>query len=262
MLPKFRPAARLPAGVMHTLRQAPLRAATAARGAATFTTSAAGTSSTPAIPVDDAAPDYSAVGRPAVDEPWKWRDVSAPRTSRDQKRRSTVSEILRVDHAGETAAVAIYRGQAAALAVTGESTPETAQLLLDMEVGEQVHLVDIEAWIRARRARPSALLPVWAAAGWGMGFISGLLGEKAAMACTVAVEQTIGKHYDAQIETLQANGWDEPELTALLAKNRDEELEHLNTGLQHDAEGAPMYNALSAAIQSACKAGIEVSRRV
>lgn len=56
------------------------------------------------------------------------------------------------------------------------------------------------------------------------------------MACTVAVEEVIGEHYNDQIRSLLEGGYREEELLALLKKNRDEELEHLDTGLEQGAE--------------------------
>ena len=52
------------------------------------------------------------------------------------------------------------------------------------------------------RVRPSALLPFWNIAGFALGAGTALLGKEAAMACTVAVEDVIGDHYNSQIRQL------------------------------------------------------------
>lgn len=106
------------------------------------------------------------------------------------------------------------------------------------------------------------------------------------MACTVAVEEVIGEHYNDQIRSLLEGGYREEELLALLKKNRDEELEHLDTGLEQGAEQvnanrqstvhsmrvltrsfslspqAPFYDAMSNVIKVGCRAAIWVAKRV
>ncbi len=82
------------------------------------------------------------------------------------------------------------------------------------------------------------------------------------MACTVAVETAIGGHYNNQIREVLAKGYDEQELLDIIKQNRDEEMEHLDTGIEHNAEQAPFYQALSAVIQAGCKAAVWVSERV
>ena len=49
-----------------------------------------------------------------------------------------------------------------------------------------------------RRVRPTALMPLWHVAGYALGAVTALMGEKAAMACTVAVESVIDEHYAKQ----------------------------------------------------------------
>ena len=46
------------------------------------------------------------------------------------------------------------------------------------------------------------MLPIWNLAGYGLGVISAAMGKKAAMACTIAVEEVIGKHYEKQADQL------------------------------------------------------------
>ena len=74
-----------------------------------------------------------------------------------------------------------------------------------------------------------------------------LLGEKAAMACTVAVEETIDRHYADQLEQL---GDDEAELRETIFRFRTDEIEHRDIALERGAEGAPGYPVLSAAIKT------------
>lgn len=82
-----------------------------------------------------------------------------------------------------------------------------------MKQQEEQHLHDVSELMTERRARPTALLPLWSAAGYCLGVGTALLGREAAMACTVAVETAIGQHYDDQIRELLHRGYDEEELT-------------------------------------------------
>jgi ubiquinone biosynthesis monooxygenase Coq7 len=165
-----------------------------------------------------------------------------------------VERMIRVDHAGEYGATRIYQGQIAVLG-RGRHGP-TLQHMLEQE---QEHRRTFEALIRKRRVRPTVLLPLWHLAGFALGAGTALLGSRAAMACTVAVEEAIDEHYAAQAEAL---GDDEPELKATIEKFRQEELEHRDIGLANEAELAPAYRALSAVIKRGCKAAIWASERV
>jgi ubiquinone biosynthesis monooxygenase Coq7 len=172
----------------------------------------------------------------------------------DPTAREVVERTIRVDHAGEYGAKRIYEGQ---LAVLGRT--KYGPMIEHMKAQEQVHLDTFSRLIGERRVRPTALLPFWHVAGFALGAASALLGHRGAMACTVAVEEAIDEHYRAQEDTL---GDDEAELRADIARFRAEELEHRDTGLEHEAEQAPAYRLLSAAIKTGCKIAIKISERV
>lgn len=160
--------------------------------------------------------------------------------------------MIRVDHAGEYGAARIYAGQ---LAVLRRS--DKAALLRHMRDQEQVHLDTFNDSIATHRVRPTVLLPLWHLAGFALGAVTAALGEKAAMACTVAVEETIDAHYTAQIDGLP----DTP-LRQTLEKFRTEEREHRAIGLANGAEQAPGYWLLSGAIKAGCRIAISLSERI
>ena len=120
-------------------------------------------------------------------------------TSKIKTDRSILEEIIRVDHAGEYGATRIYDGQ---IAVFGKNSKigKTIQHMADQE---QEHIQKFEELIVKNRVRPTALIPVWNVAGYALGVSTALLGEKAAMACTVAVETVIGNHYGEQLSLLE-----------------------------------------------------------
>lgn len=133
-----------------------------------------------------------------------------------------------------------------------------------MKAGEEEHLSRLQGLMAERRVRPTALLPLAQAAGWLLGAASAALGPAGAMACTVAVETVIGAHYNDQIRALLSagHGAEEAELLAVFRKHRDEELQHLDTGIERGAEAAPGYAAITTAVKAGCLAAIEVVKRV
>lgn len=165
-----------------------------------------------------------------------------------------IDRMIRVDHAGEYGAKRIYQGQ---LAILGRGP--AGDTIRHMQAQEQVHLDTFAALIARRRVRPTALLPLWHIAGFALGAATALLGQRAAMACTVAVEEAIDEHYARQSAAL---GEDEAELRATIETFRAEELEHRDIGLAHGAEQAPAYRLLTGLIKAGCKVAIAASERV
>jgi ubiquinone biosynthesis monooxygenase Coq7 len=178
----------------------------------------------------------------------------ADRLPGDPPRDEIVARILRVDHAGEHGAVRIYEGQ---LAVLGD-TPAGA-VIRRMAEQEQRHLAAFNRLLPERKVRPTALSPLWHAAGFALGAATALLGERAAMACTVAVEEVIDEHYAAQAEQL---GTEEPALKELIDEFRRDEVAHRDEGLAHGAEQAPGYELLRAAIKGGSRLAIWLSTRL
>ena len=169
-----------------------------------------------------------------------------------------LGEMLRVDHAGEYGAVAIYRGQRAVFDRLPHKQ-EIAATIAEMEAGEDEHLKTFDRLLAERQVRPSLLSPLWNAAGFGLGAATALMGEKAAMACTSAVEEVIEKHYGEQAQALST---DEPELAATIAQFREDELGHKETAEEAGAREAPGYALLSAAIRAGCRVAIKVAEKV
>ncbi|MDD9993459.1 MAG: demethoxyubiquinone hydroxylase family protein [Rhodospirillales bacterium] len=172
----------------------------------------------------------------------------------DPTREDMIARMIRVDHAGEYGARRIYDGQ---LSVLGRSA--AAPAIREMAEAEQAHLDTFDALLVERRVRPTALFPIWHVAGYALGAASALLGERAAMACTVAVEEVIEEHYAGQAKKL---GEDEAELRQTLEEFGADEARHRETGLAHGAERAPGYEALSAAVKRGTRLAIWLSERI
>lgn len=192
---------------------------------------------------------------PASDPTERRTPLARPGRGASKRRRD---EILRVDHAGEYAAVQIYRAQRAVFA----GRPGKARIagdMAEMRAQEQVHLDRFNALLNAEKVRPTAMTPVWRLAALGLGAGTALLGEKAAHACTEAVESVIGEHYADQIAEVREQ---DPELAAELTRFRDEELAHHDHAVAHGSREAPGYALLSAVIRAGCRAAIKVSERL
>ena len=230
----------------------------------------------------------------------RWMSTSPypppPASAAPRVRDPIIDSLLRVDHAGEYGAQCIYNGQLAALALRSAlklSPPSTSasssssasssgsspspssdpvrviEEMRDQEVG---HLRALERLLPIHHSRPTLLLPLWHVAGYALGYGTALLGVKAAMACTVAVEEVITEHYNDQLRTLNspeflqspiptsATAEEVKELRAIIKKHRDEEEEHRDIGISHEAEDAPLYSLLTNVIKAGCHVAINVAK--
>jgi ubiquinone biosynthesis monooxygenase Coq7 len=166
-----------------------------------------------------------------------------------------IARMLRVDHAGEFGAVRIYDGQLAVLGPGGRATAEIRR----MAATEKRHLAVFEALLRERRVRPSLLQPLWSATGYALGAATALLGSRAAMACTVAVEEVIEDHYQAQAEYLAV---EDPSLEETVRAFRADEVAHRHAALAYGAAETPGYELLTGAIKAGSRLAIWLSTRL
>jgi 3-demethoxyubiquinol 3-hydroxylase len=170
-------------------------------------------------------------------------------------RRPDTAAMLRVDQAGEYGATRIYAGQ---LAVLGDRAP-AGRVIAGMAAQEEDHRRRFDTLIVERGVRPTALQPVWNAAGFALGAVTAAIGPEAAMACTAAIETEIDRHYGQQLDAL---GDSDPELSAMIAEFRADEVAHRDHALAAGAERAPAYPVLFHAIRLGCRAAIALSKRI
>lgn len=171
-----------------------------------------------------------------------------------------LQEMVRVDHAGEHGAVKIYDGQLAVFRHL-QGKQQTADLIAEMAEQEQEHLRHFDQLLVDQNIRPTALCALWDIAGFALGAGTALMGEKAAMACTAAVETEIDAHYQAQLEALEASG-EAPDLVETIKKFQADEVAHRDTALENGAEQAPAYPLMSAVIRMGCRAAIKISEKI
>ena len=168
-----------------------------------------------------------------------------------------IEAIIRVDHAGEYGAVRIYEGQLAVFDALNRAS-KAADAIRRMAQQEDRHLKTFDRLVNERKVRPTALEPVWRLAGFALGAATALMGEKAAMACTAAVEEVIDDHYASQLDRLHGDA----ELKKTVKDFRADEIAHRDEALAHGAEQAPGYRLLSEAIKSSCRVAIKLSERI
>lgn len=225
------------------------------------------------------APKESA-GKP--DKEFNHENVEYGALSRAQK--AFLDRVIRVDQAGELGANYIYMGQYNVLAY---KSPELKSVMRHMWDQEIHHHNTFNRLQTERRVRPSLLTPLWKLGAVTLGTATALLSKEAAMACTVAVETVIGGHYNQQLRVLMGQFnipiYDKetgkplsaeeinnsiqssPELEGLkkmISEFRDEELEHLDTAVEHDAEKAVPYILLTETIKLVCRGAIWTAERV
>ncbi|PSN73645.1 COQ7-domain-containing protein [Corynespora cassiicola Philippines] len=186
-----------------------------------------------------------------------------------QEQRDFLDSALRVNQAGELAAVLIYSAQTPPLV---RAHPHLRPLMKHMYDQEAGHFGFFNDLVAKHRVRPTAMYPVWYAAATALGWGTAVMGREAAMACTEAVETEIGGHYNEQVrvlldwaQKLEARGEMSDELGALiteLRRIRDEELEHLDHAVQNDAQEAHPYELLTNVIRGGCRTAIWISERV
>lgn len=172
-------------------------------------------------------------------------------------KKQAIDRMIRVDQAGEYGAQKIYEGQMRAL----RHLP-VYHTLKEMHEHEKRHLDYFTEEMKKRATRPTVMLPFWHIGGYAMGFVTGMLGEKAAMACTVAVEEVIGEHYANQEEYLREYCDDEKDLLHHVTEFKEEELEHKEIGVNHDAENAPFYPVIYSVIKSITRLAVKISERI
>lgn len=181
-----------------------------------------------------------------------------------------LASALRVNQAGELAATLIYAAQTPPLV---RRHPHLRPLMAHMYAQEADHFRTFNDLVHRHRVRPTAMYPVWSVLATGLGWSTAVMGREAAMACTEAVETEIGGHYNAQIRTLlemvsqwEAEGYEVgeelSELVLTLRRIRDEELEHLDHAVEHDAKKAEPHWLLTSVIRAGCRGAIWVSEKI
>src|SRR3954465_4326109 len=116
----------------------------------------------------------------------------------DEKRESAA--LMRVNHAGEVAAQALYHAQA-----LFARDPEVREFMLHSAREESDHLAWCEARLKELGARPSVLNPLWYAGSFGIGALAALLGDKASLGFVAETERQVEGHLKSHLDQLPAD---------------------------------------------------------
>lgn len=136
----------------------------------------------------------------------------------DEADRRHAAGLMRINHAGEVCAQALYLGQAA---VTGST--ELHRHLVDAAAEEADHL----AWCAQRLdelgARPSLLNPLWYAGSFAIGAAAGLVGDRVSLAFIVETERQVENHLGDHLERLPGG---DARSRAIVRRMQDDEARH------------------------------------
>ncbi len=155
--------------------------------------------------------------------------LAEPQLSDDERKESIA--LMRVNHAGEVAAQALYQGQG----LTAR-TSEIQEKLAHAADEELDHL----AWTRERLAelggRPSVLDPLWYAGSFVIGAVAGSIGDKASLGFLQATEEQVEAHLGTHLHRLPAR---DTASRAIVEQMKQDEAQHAQTARALGAEALP-----------------------
>ncbi len=152
--------------------------------------------------------------------------------------------LMRVNHAGEVCAQALYRGQAA---VAREQRVRHA--LLEAAAEEMDHLAWCERRLEELGARTSVLNPLWYASSFALGMATGLLGDRLSLGFVAATEEKVVEHLGRHEAALAG---------------RDERSRQIVAAMKHDEarHGAAALASGGQALPEPVKAGMALAARL
>lgn len=145
--------------------------------------------------------------------------------SAEEKRESAA--LMRVNHAGEVAAQALYHAQA-----LFARDPETREFMTKAAREETDHLAWCETRLRELNAKPSVLNPLWYVGSFGIGALAALLGDKASLGFVAETERQVEGHLKSHLERLPP---EDARSRAIVQAMCDDEIHH---GQQAQRAGA------------------------
>jgi len=150
----------------------------------------------------------------------------------DARERRHATGLMRINHAGEVAAQALYQGHAVVA-----RDPDIASHLRQAAREERDHLLWCEARLAELGGRTSRLAPLWFGGAWLIGAASGALGDRWALGLVEETERQVARHLEDHLGRLPAA---DRRSRAILSRMRDEEIEHGAAAARKGAARLPM----------------------
>lgn len=190
-------------------------------------------------------------GRPATTErPNPAQDV--PEAELSDAERQLAAELMRVNHAGEVAAQALYQGQA----ITARDEKVRAKLeRAAME--ENDHLQWCDERVKELGSHTSYLNPLWYAGSLAIGAAAGIAGDKWSLGFLVETEKQVEAHLDGHLQQLPTH---DARSRAVVAQMRTDEIQHAQTAQQ--AGAAPLPEPLKQLMKLTSKVMTATARRI
>ncbi|MCR4299991.1 MAG: 2-polyprenyl-3-methyl-6-methoxy-1,4-benzoquinone monooxygenase [Sulfuricaulis sp.] len=157
--------------------------------------------------------------------------------------RELSGRLMRVNHAGEICAQALYQGQAA--------TAQLPQVRGKMEQAAQEendHLAWTEERIRELGGHISYLNPLWYAGSFAIGALAGVIGDKWSLGFVAETEKQVVKHLEGHLQRLPA---EDNKSRAILEQMRDDEGRHATVAIE--SGGAELPEPVRQAMRCASK---------
>ena len=144
--------------------------------------------------------------------------AGVPEAPADPATRRHAAGLMRVNHAGEIAAQALYHGQA----LTARD-PRVRQVLEAAAREETDHLAWCEQRVRELGSRTSMLAPAWYAGSWLIGVLAGLAGDRVSLGFVAETERQVVEHLQSHLSELPASDLRSREI---VERMRDDEARH------------------------------------
>jgi ubiquinone biosynthesis monooxygenase Coq7 len=167
-------------------------------------------------------------GRPARGNP----ATDIAETDLSDKQKTHAAGLMRVNHAGEVAAQALYQGHAMVA-----RDPNIEQQMQRAANEEFDHLAWCEQRLTELNSRPSLLSPIWYSGAFAIGAASGILGDKWSLGFIAETEKQVCAHLDSHLEKLPDN---DDKSRAIVKQMRDEEEEHGENAIEAGAAELPV----------------------
>jgi ubiquinone biosynthesis monooxygenase Coq7 len=159
------------------------------------------------------------------------RPSGATRPEPDKPQIEESIRLMRVNHCGEVCAQALYQGQALVA-----KADQARGLLLNAAKEEHDHLAWCESRLHQMGGKTSRLSPMFYAGSFGLGVVSGLLGDKWSMGFLVETERQVEAHLHDHLNRMSPA---DAGSRAILEVMREDEIRHGDAGKQLGAMSLP-----------------------